>query len=444
MKYRNDSLTLEPTIIDDLVKLGLTRYEALSFAGLVLLKVATPSELADFVNIPKPKIYDTLRSLERKGFVMMMPGRPLKYKAFPPQEAILRRIEELKNSAEEVISRLKKLQVEEAEKVEEILWILKGSDNVSQALSSIINRAKRSLKIFAAPDDPALGIYKDNLESAVRRGVVVKLLIPVTAENLKTLKALPSELVVRHVPWTPMSFYLVDHVEALIRYSSNVGGSVLGVHVTSEAFTKMFDTLFENTWNSSISLEEQSLRIEKGGYLSFKEELALKGIIDLLRSHREEGEIRLSELRVTLVPSALFGTMQRIFEKMTGAEIARQLLYIAGKEVARLYVEAMRKVESFSNLEDCLFLFQELESLSGWGDIEVMEFDPENLNFRFAVKNSYAKEAFRKGETGQPVCSLMAGLLAGTIEALINKPIDLVEVKCWAKGDDNCEFIVER
>jgi len=50
----------------------------------------TPVSATKISNVPRSRTYDVLESLEKKGFVVMKLGKPIKYIALPPEEVIER------------------------------------------------------------------------------------------------------------------------------------------------------------------------------------------------------------------------------------------------------------------------------------------------------------------------------------------------------------------
>ena len=67
---------------------SLNLYEVKIWAALLSRGVATAGELSDIANVPRSRSYDVLESLEKKGFVIMKLGKPIKYIAVPPTEVI--------------------------------------------------------------------------------------------------------------------------------------------------------------------------------------------------------------------------------------------------------------------------------------------------------------------------------------------------------------------
>ena len=75
-------------IIESLEKFGLTRYEAKAYIGMCNLITGKAEEIAKSSEIPRSKIYNTLKALDKKGFIEITHTRPLEYKVVPPSEII--------------------------------------------------------------------------------------------------------------------------------------------------------------------------------------------------------------------------------------------------------------------------------------------------------------------------------------------------------------------
>ena len=76
-------------IIDHLVELGFSQYEARAYVGL--LEASEPTTgyaLSNLTGVPQPKVYETLRRLARKGVAVMLNGEPARFVALPPSQLL--------------------------------------------------------------------------------------------------------------------------------------------------------------------------------------------------------------------------------------------------------------------------------------------------------------------------------------------------------------------
>src|SRR5512146_3564807 len=96
---------------------NLNLYEVRIWTALLSRGVSTAGELSDIAGVPRSRSYDILESLEKKGFIVMKIGKPIKYIAVAP---------------EEVVERVKKNVVKEAEAQAQVLDTLRGSEIIEE------------------------------------------------------------------------------------------------------------------------------------------------------------------------------------------------------------------------------------------------------------------------------------------------------------------------
>jgi sugar-specific transcriptional regulator TrmB len=71
-----------------LVDLGLNGYEASAYVALTRRAHATGAEVARLAGVPRQRIYDVLDGLCRRGLATHEPGRPARYRALAPEDAV--------------------------------------------------------------------------------------------------------------------------------------------------------------------------------------------------------------------------------------------------------------------------------------------------------------------------------------------------------------------
>src|SRR3989338_9178979 len=89
---------------------GLNLYEVRIWTALLSRGVSTAGELSDIGNVPRSRTYDVLESLEKKGFVIMKLGKPIKYIAVKPDEVVERVKKYVNVLAKEKVKRLDDLK----------------------------------------------------------------------------------------------------------------------------------------------------------------------------------------------------------------------------------------------------------------------------------------------------------------------------------------------
>lgn len=178
-------LTVDKEVLAILRRLGLNQYESKTYLALVSADASTATELSDAANIPRPRVYDVLAKLEKKGFVMTRPGRPTRYAAISVgtalnalkkerEESFNKEVSEL-DSLEELLSSALVTGVPEQSSGEEV-FVIKDRKNVYATLEEKISNAKKHVFIASTKE----GLHRKRkhygklLHDALKRGVRVK------------------------------------------------------------------------------------------------------------------------------------------------------------------------------------------------------------------------------------------------------------------------------
>jgi len=69
-------------------QLDLTSYESQAYVSLVMHGPMSPSELAQKTGVPRPRVYDVLRSLMEKGLLIEQSGKPPIYSPVEPSQGL--------------------------------------------------------------------------------------------------------------------------------------------------------------------------------------------------------------------------------------------------------------------------------------------------------------------------------------------------------------------
>src|SRR3989344_1846401 len=99
----------------------LNEYEVKIWAALLSRGISSAGELSEISNVPRSRSYDVLETLEKKGFVMMKLGKPIKYMAVKPEEVLKRVKTGLSRQAEEQVKMLEEMRGTELYKELELL-----------------------------------------------------------------------------------------------------------------------------------------------------------------------------------------------------------------------------------------------------------------------------------------------------------------------------------
>src|SRR5512145_307027 len=103
-------MLVQKDFLNKLKDFGINSYEAKIWTALLSRGVSTAGELSDIANVPRSRSYDVLESLEKKGFIVMKIGKPIKYIAVSPEEVVERVKKNMRKEADESVARLENLK----------------------------------------------------------------------------------------------------------------------------------------------------------------------------------------------------------------------------------------------------------------------------------------------------------------------------------------------
>jgi len=253
---------------------GLNLYEVRIWTALLSRGVSTAGELSDIANVPRSRAYDILESLEKKGFVVMKFGKPIKYLAVPPKEVLERVKKNIKKYSEEKIKRLETLKENDVlnelnslhtqgvELVEpsDLSGSLKGRHNLYNHFELVIRGAEKTVTIMTTEQGLIRKIdsLKPVFEQIKKRGVKIRILAPITKENKKAVDDLKSIAEIKNTK-TKARFIVVDGQEVIFMVMDDADVHPtydVGIWVNTPFFASALDSLFNIAWENLVPAEK--------------------------------------------------------------------------------------------------------------------------------------------------------------------------------------------
>jgi len=131
-------------MIDLLRKLGLNKYETEAYLNLISMGSSSAYNLSIKSNVPFGRIYDSLKVLEQKGLVEVIPSKPKKYKAVEPKTALngliddeANKLDQLRADVNEAFKKLSK-----AASSSELVSVTTGKTNFAKKVAEHFNYKK--------------------------------------------------------------------------------------------------------------------------------------------------------------------------------------------------------------------------------------------------------------------------------------------------------------
>lgn len=245
----------------------LNLYEVKVWTALLSRGTSTAGELSNISDVPRSRTYDILESLEKKGFIVMKLGKPIKFIALKPEEVVERVKKNLMKEAKDKSKRLETLKGDEVLEELDTLFTkgvkfveptdlsgsLRGRQNIYNHLDMMIRDAEKSITIITTEEglNRKLEVLLPSLEKCKKRGVKIRIAAPVTKNNSKVAKDFKKVAEVKSIDKFKARFTIVDGTQLMFmllddeKFHPNYDVSVW---INTEFFAQALEQLFDLAW----------------------------------------------------------------------------------------------------------------------------------------------------------------------------------------------------
>ena len=245
----------------------LNLYEVKVWAALLSRGTSTAGELSSISDVPRSRTYDILESLEKKGFIIMKLGKPIKFIALKPTEVVERVKKNMMVDAKEKSKRLESLRGDEV--LDELTALftkgvkfvepsdlsgsIKGRQNIYNHLDMMLRDAEKTVTIATTEEglNRKFEALMPSLEKCKKRGVKVRVAAPITKNNIKIAKEIRKVAEVRNLEKFKARITIVDGNQLMFmllddeKFHPNYD---VGVWINTEFFAHALEQFFELAW----------------------------------------------------------------------------------------------------------------------------------------------------------------------------------------------------
>ncbi|MBT3405829.1 TrmB family transcriptional regulator [Candidatus Woesearchaeota archaeon] len=266
-------MIVQKNFLSKLKDFGLNTYESKLWTALLSRGISTAGELSDIANVPRSRSYDVLESLEKKGFIVVKIGKPIKYIAVPPEEVLERVKKKISSDAEkqnqvldtlkdsEILTELNLLHTQGIDLIDpsDLSGAIKGRNNIYNHLDLGVKKAEESITIMTTAEGLTrkTDALKSSLKKAADKGVKIKIATSGKGAEgaVKDLKGIAE---VRDSKDIKSRFCIVDGKEVtfMILNDDKVHPTYdVGVWLNTPFFAQSLQALFDSNWNSMSQLK---------------------------------------------------------------------------------------------------------------------------------------------------------------------------------------------
>ncbi len=263
---------IDKKLIDELMILGLTAYEAKVYCAVVRFANSPAAELAKVAGIPRPKVYQVLAQLSEKGLISETLGTKKQFQAVDPRVAFTYLKHNLKSTYDEKQKLLDELPQEFQSIMEangdnnhplQFIEVIKQDDAITSKVQSLIESASKEILFFTR--EPYLKPIENNEEgkSPMSRGVKVRSIYVENevydAEMFKALKSFSDAgEEIRITKELPMKLAVIDSRIAMLMLVDKLSktNKFTTMIIEHPDLAKTLKIIFNFYWENGITINE--------------------------------------------------------------------------------------------------------------------------------------------------------------------------------------------
>jgi HTH-type transcriptional regulator, sugar sensing transcriptional regulator len=240
-----------------LEEFGLSKYEARAYLTMIGKGSLAVSEIAYYANLPRTKVYQTVKKLEKKKLAVISKQKPLICSAIPPEEAFA----EIVNLHDRRVRNMKKI-VDSLQKIndesqrpkgsEERRYFILDANSTLEKISSLIADSRSS--VTATLDPWGLRLVSQCKPSVVRAltaGVRLRMILDSQCIGNENVFQLPDGVELRTAE--VVSNLIIIDSSYMVSIDSSNGKAAF--FASTDSFAMLQAKNFEEVWSSASDMK---------------------------------------------------------------------------------------------------------------------------------------------------------------------------------------------
>lgn len=240
-----------------LEEFGLSKYESRAYLTMIGKGSLAVSEIAYYANLPRTKVYQTVKKLEKKRLAVMSKQKPIICSAIPPEEAFSeivnvyeRRVENMRS----IVDRLQKINDESQRPrgSEERRYFILDANSALEKIGSLIASSRSS--VTATLDPWGLRLISQCKQSIVRAltaGVEVRMIFASQCIGNENVFQLPEGIELRTSEI--VSNLIIIDSSYIVSVDSSNGKAAL--FASTDSFGMLQAKNFEEAWANASEMK---------------------------------------------------------------------------------------------------------------------------------------------------------------------------------------------
>ena len=310
-----------------LEEFGLSKYEARAYLTMIGKGSLAVSEIAYYANLPRTKVYQTVKKLEKKKLAVISKQKPLICSAIPPEEAfteIVNLHDSRVKTMRKIVNSLQKINEEShrPKGSEERRYFILDANSTLEKIGSLITHSRSS--ITASLDAWGLRLIsqcKSSVLKALTTGVRLRMILGSQCIGNENVFQLPEGVELRTAE--VLSNLIIIDSSYIISIDSSNGKAAF--FASADAFAMLQAKNFEEAWSNASEMKYlldlrpdvatkavELIRVVENGLAAKMLEYAISRLdmsSELAQAIDERYSLKISEMRANemmdLVDSAL-------------------------------------------------------------------------------------------------------------------------------------------
>jgi sugar-specific transcriptional regulator TrmB len=158
-------------LLDQLVStVDLTEYEIVAYLTVIEHGSITATKIAELTSVPKPRIYDTLRTLDKKDLIELRESRPMRAVARDPEEVFGSVADTL-----DALTGALKNRYTTPSRDNEAAYLIRSKNSIRRRFRAVLESAEYELVVACTPD--LLRECREVLDAAVDSNTAVDIVL---------------------------------------------------------------------------------------------------------------------------------------------------------------------------------------------------------------------------------------------------------------------------
>ena len=240
-----------------LEEFGLSKYEARAYLTMIGKGSLAVSEIAYYANLPRTKVYQTVKKLEKKKLAVISKQKPLICSAIPPEEAfaeIVNLYDRRVKSMRKIVNSLQKINDESRRPKgsEERRYFILDANSTLERIRTLISNSRSS--ITATLDPWGLRLVSQCKASVVRAltaGVRLRMILGSQCIGNENVFQLPDGIELRTAE--VVSNLIIIDSSYLVSIDSSNGKAAF--FASTDSFAMLQAKNFEEAWSSASEMK---------------------------------------------------------------------------------------------------------------------------------------------------------------------------------------------